>query len=95
MSKQGQRAFAFSNAKQLFRRRLFSHWREQSAIIRTAADWTVLLYILIPGGLLGGRLYYGFWNEALPAWSVDLPFMFIPSLLVLLICNGEIGRAHV
>ncbi|AIQ33688.1 hypothetical protein R50345_02870 [Paenibacillus sp. FSL R5-0345] len=88
MSKQGQRTFAFSNSKQLFRRRLFSHWREQSAIIRTAADWTVLLYILIPGGLLGGRLYYGFWNEALPAWSVNLPFMFIPSLLVLLICNG-------
>lgn len=67
MSKQKQRGFAFPTSKKLFWRRLFSHWREQSAIIRTAADWTVLLYILIPGGFLGGRLYYGFWNEALPA----------------------------
>lgn len=60
MSKQGQRAFAFSNAKQLFRRRLFSHWREQSAIIRTAADWTVLLYILIPGDYWEGVCIMGF-----------------------------------
>ncbi|MEC0222373.1 ABC transporter permease [Paenibacillus odorifer] len=88
MSKQKQRGFAFPTSKKLFWRRLFSHWREQSAIIRTAADWTVLLYILIPGGFLGGRLYYGFWNEALPAWSADLPFMLIPSLLVLLLCRG-------
>lgn len=49
MSKQKQRGFAFPTSKKLFWRRLFSHWREQSAIIRTAADWTVLLYILIPG----------------------------------------------
>lgn len=90
MSKQGQRAYAFPTSKRLFWRRLFSHWREQSAMIRTAADWTVLLYILIPGGLLGGRLYYELWNDALPAWSVDMPFMFIPSLLVLLLCRGGV-----
>lgn len=88
MSKQARLSFAFPTAKRLFWRRLFSHWREQSAIIRTAADWTVLLYILIPGGFLGGRLYYGFWNDALPAWSLELPFMIIPSLLVLLLCSG-------
>lgn len=90
MSKQGRLGFAFPTSKKLFWRRLFSHWREQSAIIRTAADWTVLLYIMIPGGFLGGRLYYGFWNDALPGWVFDLPFMVIPSLLSLLLCTGGV-----
>lgn len=80
--------YAFSTAPQLFRKRLLSHWREQSAIIRTAADWTVLLYIVIPGGLLGGRLYYGYWNGELPPWSTGLPFMLIPLLLAFLIASG-------
>ncbi|QQZ63137.1 ABC transporter permease [Paenibacillus sonchi] len=81
-------AFAFPTAPKLFKRRLFSHFREQSAIIRTAADWTVLLYIIIPGGLLGGRFYYGFWNHELPAWTADLPFALILALLSILIANG-------
>lgn len=88
MSEQVKQKFSFPTSNKLLWRRLRSHWHEQSAIIRTAADWTVLLYILIPGGLLGGRLYYGFWNDALPAWSVGLPFMLIPSILVLLLCRG-------
>lgn len=80
--------FAFPAAPKLFKRRLFSHFREQSAIIRTAADWTVLLYIIIPGGLLGGRFYYGFWNHELPSWTADLPFAMIPSLLAVLLLTG-------
>jgi ABC-2 type transport system permease protein len=83
-----ERSYAFPTAKRLFRRRLLSHWREQTAIIRTAADWTVLLYIIIPGLLLGGRLYYGYWAEALPAWSTALPYMIVPSLLAILVSRG-------
>lgn len=90
MSRQGQGSFAFPTSKRLFWRRLSSHWREQSAIIRTAADWTVLLYIIIPGGFLGGRLYYGFWKDALPGWSLEIPFMIIPTLLVILLCRGGV-----
>lgn len=81
-------SFAFPSPAQLFNRRIISHWREQIAIIRTAADWTVLLYLIIPGGLLGGRLYYGFWNHELPAWSALLPFMIIPSIFVILLSTG-------
>ncbi|WP_379158571.1 ABC transporter permease [Paenibacillus sp. sgz5001063] len=83
-------AFAFPTAQKLFRRRLFSHFREQSAIIRTAADWTVLLYIIIPGGLLGGRFYYGFWNNELPSWTSHLPFGIILTLLAILAVTGGI-----
>ncbi|WP_156830201.1 ABC transporter permease [Paenibacillus sp. HW567] len=81
-------SFAFPTAQKLFRRRLTSHWREQWAIIRTAADWTVLLYIIIPGGLLGGRFYYGLWNHALPSWVTALPFMLLPVLLAILVATG-------
>lgn len=81
-------AYAFPTGPRLFRRRLFSHWREQSAIIRTAADWTVLLYIIIPGGLLGGRFYYGFWKGDMPAWTSFLPFMMIPLLFAILLVTG-------
>lgn len=81
-------SFAFPTSLHLFRRRLISHWREQWAIIRTAADWTVLLYIIIPGGLLGGRLYYGFWNYELPSWATVMPFMVIPGMLAVLLATG-------
>lgn len=81
-------AYAFPTAQRLFRRRLLSHWREQWKIIRTAADWTVLLYLIIPGFLLGGRFYYDFWVEPLPAWSTVLPYLVVPSLLAMLISRG-------
>lgn len=83
-------SFAFPAARNLLRRRLFSHFREQSAIIRTAVDWTVLLYILIPGGLLGGRFYYGYWNGNLPGWFSHVPFVVVPSLLAILLATGGI-----
>ncbi|MEK5034876.1 ABC transporter permease [Paenibacillus sp. FSL R7-0302] len=83
-------SFAFPAARNLLRRRLFSHFREQTAIIRTAVDWTVLLYILIPGGLLGGRFYYGYWNGNLPGWFSHVPFVVVPSLLAILLATGGI-----
>ncbi|MDF9856627.1 ABC-2 type transport system permease protein [Paenibacillus sp. PastF-1] len=82
------RGYAFPTGPRLFKRRLFSHWREQSAIIRTAADWTVLLYIVIPGGLLGGRFYYGFWSGEVPAWTTALPFVTLLLLLAVLLLTG-------
>ncbi|WP_171715679.1 ABC transporter permease [Paenibacillus phytohabitans] len=83
-------SFAFPTAAALFRRRLASHFREQSTIIRTAVDWTVLLYIIIPGGLLGGRFYYGYWNGELPAWISSVPYMVVPALLAILLATGGI-----
>lgn len=81
-------SFAFPTASSLFRRRLASHFREQTTIIRTAVDWTVLLYIIIPGSLLGGRYYYGFWNGELPYWISSVPFIVVPALLAVLLATG-------
>ncbi|MEK5447579.1 ABC transporter permease [Paenibacillus sp. FSL R7-0331] len=89
---QGGRAagagYAFPTGPRLFRRRLFSHWREQTAIIRTAVDWTVLLYLIIPGGLLGGRFYYGYWSGEMPGWVSVIPFLFILLVLAILLLTG-------
>lgn len=85
-----RQSYAFPTAGSLLRRRLFSHFREQSRIIRTAVDWTVLLYILIPGGLLGGRFYYGFWNGELPGWFSQVPLVMMFSLLAVLLATGGI-----
>ncbi|SEU29274.1 ABC-2 type transport system permease protein [Paenibacillus sp. NFR01] len=83
-------AYAFPSGKALFRRRLVSHFHEQWKMIRTAADWTVLLYILIPGALLGGRFYYGFWQGELPDWVGKLPFALFLLPLVYLIVSGSV-----
>ncbi|WP_179088032.1 ABC transporter permease [Paenibacillus sp. FSL R7-0273] len=84
----GGTGYAFPTGPCLFRRRLFSHWREQTAIIRTAVDWTVLLYLIIPGGLLGGRFYYGFWSGEMPGWVSVIPFILIPLALAVLLLTG-------
>lgn len=78
----------------LLRLRLTHHWKEQLAIIRTAADWTVLLYILIPGLLLGGRYYYGFWHDPLPAWVGVMPYAMFPAILALLMQGGIVLLLH-
>jgi ABC-2 type transport system permease protein len=56
----------------LFRRRLLRFWREQWKVWRTALDWTVWLYVVIPGLWIGGGLYVDVWNHP-PQWLVDLP----------------------
>ncbi|WP_127604809.1 ABC transporter permease [Paenibacillus chibensis] len=76
--------YTFPNPANLFRKRLISHIRDRVRVLRSVADdWTVFLYILIPGLLLGGRLYYGLWKEPLPAWAAQLPFSVVLALLLL------------
>ncbi|MCJ8011766.1 ABC transporter permease [Paenibacillus sp. KQZ6P-2] len=83
--------YLFPDPASLFRRRLWSHFKEIAAVVRSVVDdWTVLLYILIPGLLLGGRLYYGLWKEPLPEWSGQLPFAAVPVLLLLAASLGSI-----
>ncbi|GIO32164.1 hypothetical protein J2TS6_33050 [Paenibacillus albilobatus] len=83
--------YQFPDPASLFRRRLRSHWKETAAALRSVADdWTVLLYILVPALLLGGRLYYGLWKEPLPDWAGMLPFALVPVLLLLIASLGEI-----
>ncbi|AJS61281.1 ABC transporter permease [Paenibacillus sp. IHBB 10380] len=74
----------------LFWRRLKEYMKEQVTILRFVADWTVMLYILIPGILLGARLYYGLWVEDLPQWSLQVPSILFSSFMLLGIYSGGI-----
>ncbi|BFH60223.1 ABC transporter permease [Paenibacillus azoreducens] len=83
--------YLFEGPGSLFRRRLWSYFKETAAILRSVADdWTVFVYILIPGLLLGGRLYYGLWKEPLPDLASRIPFAAIPLLLLAVASAGGV-----
>ncbi|MGN7360764.1 ABC transporter permease [Paenibacillus sp. SAF-054] len=85
------KGYQFPDPASLFRRRLKSHIRDRVNVVRSIVDdWTVLLYILIPGLLLGGRLYYGLWRHPLPEWAASLPFALMPALLLIVASMGSI-----
>ncbi len=84
----GKAGYALPDAPRLFRQRLFAHWREQYRMIRMVADWIVLLYIIVPGLLLGGRIYFGFWNGEAIGWTAHVPFALIPAALTVLLATG-------
>ncbi|MEK3732138.1 ABC transporter permease [Paenibacillus sp. FSL M8-0334] len=68
----------------IFRRRLVSHWSYQRSNIGAVVDWVIMLYILIPGLLLGIRLYRDFLTRPLPAWIELIPFQGAAAVLLLL-----------
>lgn len=67
----------------LFRRRLLQHWKFQYGVWRIAIDWTVMLYLLIPGLLIGGYFYKSWWQE-MPSWSEPVPFILLIGIVFLL-----------
>ncbi len=89
MADSSNTGYAYPTPGRLFWHRLRTHWKETIAVIRSVADWTVLLYMLIPGALLGGRLYYGLWKEPLPQWSSHMIFGVIPVFLLLWLSAGK------
>jgi ABC-2 type transport system permease protein len=83
-------SYQFTSPGSLFWRRLGEYFRNQVTLLRSITDWTVWLYILIPGILLASRLYYGLWVEALPHWSEVLPAGAFPALMLLVIYRSGI-----
>lgn len=75
-------------ARRLFVRRWRDRFREKLGILKFTFDWTIVLYLGIPGLLLGGRAYYGLWREELPALLVGLPYPVVPILLLLLLYSS-------
>lgn len=67
---------------QLFRRRVLTHWKHQLSVMKSVADWTVMLYILIPGLLLGGGIYMEQWTSPIPAWVEWMPQQVVAAALL-------------
>lgn len=70
---------------QIFKRRMFRDWQYQLRAFRSIADWTIWLYIIIPGMAIFFFMYRSWWIEATPNWLEWVPlnlFFLIGSLFV-------------
>ncbi|MEM5599461.1 ABC transporter permease [Niallia circulans] len=62
------------NSRKLFFSRLISNWHYQWKVLRSIADWTVIVYILVPLGVFCGVIYRSWWLE-IPVWIHKIPFI--------------------
>ncbi|MFB0636478.1 ABC transporter permease [Bacillus rugosus] len=80
------------NGRSLFFRRLFDYYRYQFRVFHAVIDWTVALYIVLPGlafviyqyiDLMNGRgLFY--------EWSEMMEWRWLYAVCVLIVCTGSI-----
>lgn len=74
---------------QIFRDRYISDRKYQYRVIRSIADWTIMVYLIIPAILFIIFRYRSWWVE-LPGWIESVPFVFIFMLIYLLSWNVSI-----
>lgn len=60
----------------LYRRRRKEHFKEQMKNLRLVVDWTVWVYLLVPGLLYLIGWYTSLWTKPLPAWATGLPLPY-------------------
>lgn len=71
----------------LFLERLAAYWTLVGKSWKTIADWTVLLYILVPAAWIGGGYYLDLLRHP-PEWMVRLP-AFVPLAVLGLLASGS------
>lgn len=72
-----------TSVKELFFHRLRKEWRYQYEVWKTAVDWVVWLYILIPALSVLGYQYYLVW-DGIAEWVTLFPEVFFLVTFVLL-----------
>lgn len=75
--------------RQLFCKRLVLEWAFQYTTWKTAVDWTVALYILLPAAALGVCGYISLWRQ-LPAWLGLIPLNGLAAALFCFAWSGTI-----
>jgi ABC-2 type transport system permease protein len=73
----------------LFFNRLVKGWKFQYGVIKLVADWTVLLYLIIPSVVIFIFVYRSWWSEV-PSWIEGFPMFLLFILLYLLSWSGNI-----
>ncbi|WP_145415374.1 ABC transporter permease [Paenibacillus xylanexedens] len=74
----------------LYQRRQREHLREQWRNFKLVVDWTVWLYLLIPGLLYFIGWYTSLWTKALPAWATSVPLPLLTGIIELIILTGGV-----
>ncbi|MGD6943099.1 ABC transporter permease [Cytobacillus gottheilii] len=77
------------NSSSIFLRRLRENQRYKRKVWRTVADWTVVVYIIIPAILIGIFRFISWWQET-PSWAEPLPLSIFFFGLFLLSWYGNI-----
>jgi len=73
----------------LFWIRLLQHYRYIGKSLKTTADWTVWLYILIPALIIFSGLYVELWTR-LPEWSLNMRWEMIMIAVLGLMMNTQV-----
>ncbi|QED49002.1 ABC transporter permease [Cytobacillus dafuensis] len=77
------------NSRMIFMNRLIRAWKYQYGVIRSIADWTIILYLIIPSAAIFIMMYRTWWQET-PAWIEYLPFSLIFFTIYLFSWSGRI-----
>ncbi|TGE38918.1 ABC transporter permease [Desulfosporosinus fructosivorans] len=73
----------------LFLRRVISDWKYQYQVWKSAVDWIVALYIVIPFSA-GFIYYYHSWWRAVPGWLDYIPLNALTAIIVVFAWSGTI-----
>ncbi|MFO1444198.1 ABC transporter permease [Bacillus sp. Bva_UNVM-123] len=76
-------------SRKIFLDRLIRGWKYQYKVIRTIADWTIILYLIIPASMLFIYFYRSWWLET-PSWLAFIPMLFVFFVIYLLSWSGNI-----
>ncbi|AGL02562.1 ABC transporter permease [Desulfoscipio gibsoniae] len=73
----------------IFYKRIISEWKFQYGVWRTAIDWTVALYIVIPSIIFGVYQYIELWQTQLP-WLSNLPPQLFTGVIFFFVWKGTV-----
>ncbi|WP_339275978.1 ABC transporter permease [Paenibacillus sp. FSL W8-0426] len=74
----------------LYKRRRSEHVKEQWNNLKLVVDWTVWLYLLVPGLLYFGGWYWSMWTKPLPSWAESLPLPLMAMGLEVVMLTGGV-----
>ncbi|WP_020619661.1 ABC transporter permease [Paenibacillus daejeonensis] len=77
------------NANRLFVLRLKKYGTDQYRVWKGALDWTVWLYLIVPGLFIGGGTYLEIWQSP-PSWLLQLPAGLYPAILIISLLLGRL-----
>ncbi|MDD9271685.1 ABC transporter permease [Paenibacillus sp. GCM10023248] len=78
-----------TNSFQIFARRVRSDWLYQYKALRTAVDWIIAIYFVIPLLIVAGYQYYSWWMSP-PSWFSMIPLFTVGTVCYLFTWLGTI-----
>lgn len=73
----------------MFATRLIRYYKLQYRMWRTTLDWTVALYIIIPGMFFAVGTYRSWWQQP-PDWLLGLPELLAALLMLVFVWSGRL-----